>query len=192
MKPFEFVLVIVSVIVGLGLTEFAIGMADLIQSYQTAIFYWPFAALIGLGFIGCLNYWGTVYKLRHVTSWSIPNIGVVFMSGMIFFIITSITFPNPNTFDQNYERHFNANIRIIFALLFLLVVFYMLESFLIRKVRKLKKYAIGIAFVLVILSGVVINNKTYQAALTVVLLIMQIYYMAFTKVTIDDKEAERT
>src|SRR5690349_244373 len=107
MKPFEFVLIIVSVIIGLALTEFALGMTYMIKVSKTAHLYWPHLIVCFLGFITCLNYWGTVYKLRKVSKWTIPNIGIVFISGMIFYAMTHINFPDPNNFDQNYERHFN-------------------------------------------------------------------------------------
>jgi hypothetical protein len=177
MKPFEFVLIIISVIVGLALTEFAIGVAFMIQHYRTAHFYWPHLVMAAFGIISCLNYWATLYRLRKVESWTVAQIGLVFATGLIFFITTKIYFPDPNTFDLDYEAYFHANVKIIFVLMICFLVVWALEAFKIRKVRQIKKYAIMLVFILMSLSGVLIDNHLYIGILGSVMLFMQVVYM---------------
>jgi hypothetical protein len=188
MKPFEFVLVIISVIVGLALTEFAIGVSYMIQNFRTAHFYWPHITVMLFGLVSCLNYWGTVYKLRKIDAWSIMHIGLVFLSGLIFFIMTKLYFPDPDKFDLDYERYFKDNIKITFALMICFVISFMLEAIVIRKVRQLRKFTIMIVFILAISSGLLIDNHLYVGILTVILLLMQIAYMVRTKTLIADRE----
>lgn len=186
MKPFEFVLVIISVIVGLALTEFAIGVSYMIRNYQTAHFYWPHIVLMLCGLISCLNYWGTVYKLRRVEIWSLTYIGIVFLSGLIFFLMTKIYFPDPEGFDLDYEKYFNEHVTIIFILMDCFVVSFILEIVIIRKVRQFKKFVMMIVIMLVILSGVIIRDKTYVSMLTVVILLLTTtYYSRAASLTVD-------
>lgn len=188
MKPFEFVLVIISVIVGLALTEFAIGVSHMIINYEAANFYWPYIVLMLCGLMSCLNYWATVYKLRRVQTWTVSYIGIVFLSGLIFFIMTKIYFPDPDKFDQDYERYFNEHVRTIFVLMICFVISFILEAMVIRKVRGFKKFAMMIAFIAVILSGVIIRNSVYVSMLTIVILVMQTIYYSRTGTLVGDKE----
>jgi hypothetical protein len=188
MKPFEFVLVIISVIVGLALTEFAIGVSYMIINYERANFYWPYIVLMLCGLMSCLNYWATVYKLRKVQTWTVSYIGIVFLSGLIFFIMTRIYFPNPDKFDQDYQRYFHENVRTIFVLMICFVISFILEAVVIRKVRGFKKFGMMIAFILVILSGVIVRNDFYVNILTIVILLMQTIYYSRTGNLVADQE----
>jgi len=186
MKPFEFVLVIISVIVGLALTEFAIGLSHMIKNYQSAHFYWPHIVLMLCGLISCLNYWGTVYKLRKVETWTLTYIGLVFLSGLIFFLMAKVYFPDPEGFDLDYERYFNDHVGIIFTLMICFVISFILETVIIRKIRKIKKFIMMIVIILVILSGIIIRNETYVGVLTVVILLLTtIYYSRAASLTAD-------
>jgi hypothetical protein len=186
MKPFEFVLIIVSVVIGLALTEFALGVAEMIKMYRTAHYYWAHFVMCIYGFMSCLNYWGTVYRLRHIKRWTVSQMGIVFITGMIFFAMTHIVLPNTEHFDQNYERYFHENMTVIFILMISFVIFFMLESWMIRKLRKPKSYLVGIGFIAAISSGVIINNESYRAVLTAVLMLLQAYNMYANKVVINE------
>src|SRR5262245_46430844 len=129
MKAFEFVLIIVSLIVGLALTEFAIGLADMIKIVDTAHYYWAHILWMLYGFVGCMSYWVTVYKLRNVEVWSIFRIGLVFTSGLLFFVMTRLVFPDRENFDHDYEKYFYAHIGIQLVILILYVICYGLESY---------------------------------------------------------------
>ena len=186
MKPFEFVLIIVSVIIGLALTEFALGVAEMIKMHRTAHYYWAHFVLCIYGFMSCLNYWGTVYRLRHIKRWTVWQMGIVFLTGMIFFSMAHIAIPSTDNFDQDYERYFHENVAVTFILMIGFVIFFMLESWMIRKSRKPKSYLVGLGFIAVISTGVMINNETYRAVLTVVLMLLQAYNMYANKVVMDE------
>ncbi|SRR5258707_7177444 len=188
MKPFEFVLIIISVIVGLALTEFAIGVAYMIQNYDTAHYYWPYIVLMAVGFMSCMTYWATVYKLRKIPTWTIAHIGLVFSSGLLLFVMAKIYFPDPNKFDLDYEKYFNNNVRTLFSLMICFVISYSLEAIVIRKVRQIRKFVMMFLFVLVTLSGIIISNSLYISVLTIVLFLMQLFYMSRTNFSIADKE----
>jgi hypothetical protein len=189
MKPFEFVLVIISVIIGLVLTEFAIGISYMIQYYRTAIYYWPHIAFLGFGFIGCLNYWGSLYRLRNLSTWTVPQMGMIFTTGLFFCISSQIITPDENNFDHNYKRYFHENANVLYSLLICLVTSLMIETYLIKKVRRLKWYLVMSINISLALSGMVIDNENYKGALAVILLIVQIYNMYSTRVIIDENVA---
>jgi hypothetical protein len=189
MKPFEFALVIVSVIIGLALTELAIGVADMIRIYRSAHIYWAHILLCTLGLVTCINYWATLYKLRNINRWPTPNLAIVVIGGLLFFILGRLLFPEMSSFDKNYERYFHENVATLLTLNILFIILLMLEAFMIRKVKKLKSYFFGMVFIAILFSGVVIDNKVYREILTVIYFTMYIYFMFTSKVIIYDNEA---
>lgn len=188
MKPFEFVLIIVSVIIGLALTEFALGVADMIKMHRTANYYWAHMVLGVYGFMSCLNYWGSVYRLKRLKAWTVPQMGIVFLTGMFFYAMTHLVFPSSQNFDYDYKRYFHENIAVIFILMIGFVVFFILESLLVRRSRKFRSYLVGLGFIATIATGLIIANETYRAVLTAILGLMQVYNMYANRVIIYDAE----
>jgi len=187
MKAFEFVLIVVSLIVGLALTEFATGVADMIRTLHRAHFYWAHIILIAYGFISCLTYWTTIHKLRRVNRWSVFHIAIVLMSGLLFFISTRIVFPDRDTFDLDYEKYFNDQVSTIFIMVILYIIFYMLESFVIKGVRKWRSYGMRGFSIMLLLSGVVIQHETYRAGLVLVLFLLQLYFIYSMRIVVEDE-----
>ena len=68
------------------------------------------------------------------------------------------------------------------------VISFILEAVVIRKVRGFKKFVVMIAFILVILSGVIVRNDFYVKMLTIVILLMQTVYYSKTGNLVADKE----
>lgn len=190
MKPFEFILIIISVIVGLALTEFAIAVAFMIQNYQKIHFYWPHLVFGAFGLISILNYWATVYRLKKVERWTVAQFGLLFATGLIFFIITKIHFPGRDAFNLDYETYFHENIRTILILVICFLLVWMLEAFAIRKVRKINRYTVMLIFILMCLSGVFIDNPLYIGILGSVMLAMQILYMHRIGAKIEERAPE--
>lgn len=186
MKAFEFVLIILSLIIGLSLTEAAIGISYMIQNYKTANFYLPFAVMAVTGFLYILYYYSTLFKLKKVTTWSVPNLGLIFTTGLIFFVLTQIYFPDQSEFDQDYEKYFNENFTVVLALMLCFTVSYMLELFIVRKVRNPKVYFAVIIASLSIASGIMFDNDTYRFILSIFLFALQIYNIYWSKLTIND------
>jgi len=189
MKAFEFVLIILSLIIGLSLTEAAIGVSYMIQNYRTANFYLPFVVMAVTGFLYILYYYSTLFKLKKVTKWSVPNIGLIFTSGLIFFVLTQIYFPDQSDFDQDYEKYFNENFTVVLTLMLCFTLSYMLELFIVRQVGNSKVYFAVVVASLSIISGIIVSNQNYRFILTIFLLALQIYNIYWSNLTIKDSEA---
>ena len=188
MKPFEFVLIILSLIIGLSLTEAAIGISYMIQNYRTANFYLPFAIMAITGFLYILYYYSTLFKLKKVTTWSVPQLGLIFTTGLIFFVLTQIYFPDQSDFDKDYEKYFNENFTVVLMLMLCFTLSYMMELFIVRKVRNPKVYLAVIVASVSITSGIIIDSENYRFVLTIFLFMLQLYNIYWSNLTIRDSE----
>jgi len=51
MSPFEYVIVLISIILGLGITLVLTGIAELIRKWNAIKIFWPYLIWIGLVFV---------------------------------------------------------------------------------------------------------------------------------------------
>lgn len=187
MKPFEYVLVIISVIIGLSLTEFAFGISYMIQNFRTAVYYAPYFAGLIFNFLVILHYWITLYSSREKNHWTVPQIGIVFIQALCYYVLTQIAVPDPTNFNQNYKEYFDTNAAALYAVGVLVCISLLAESCILRRTRPLKWYIItGILFTLT-LSGLLVDNTTFRGLLMMVIILpAQIYNMYVMKVVVKE------
>lgn len=187
MKPFEFVLVITSVVIALALAEFASMVGYMIQNYRVSTLSVPYLALMIAGLAGGLNYWGTVYLLRKVSEWNNLKMGLLFLTGLTYYATARVFIPDPMTFDNDYVQFFHENISTAFAMMICFVFSVVVESLILRKGRPKRWYFIMSIFVLLMLSGIFIDNHQYREVLAFVILALQGVNLAVNRVVIVDK-----
>ena len=110
MDRFSFVMVLLSIIVGLGVTELLTNVARQIQNRATARFYWVHGLLVMLVFIALLQQWWESWDQRLVETWSFPILLLMLGGPIGLYVISHLLFPDdPEGVD--FERHYYANTR---------------------------------------------------------------------------------
>ncbi len=95
MSLFEFLMVLVSLIVGLGLTEVLKGSARMIRSRDSLNIYWVHIVLILTIFIALLQQWWEIWGLRDTPEWTFPGL-LMMMGGPVgLYLIAHLLFPKP-------------------------------------------------------------------------------------------------
>jgi hypothetical protein len=187
MKPFEFVLVMISVILGMSLTESAIGIAWIIQNHRTVILYAPYLAFVIYGISLILTYWGSLYKLRNFDRWTIPQFASLFFTALCLSVATKIFFPEHDSFSQNYKQFFYENINAWYSVGIGLTIVLAFETYFVRRLRRKKPYMMFAFNILLILSALLISNADYKALIPFILLLGQVYIIYSSKIIIEDK-----
>lgn len=188
MKPFEFVLVIISIIIGLAFAEFANEVAYMIKNYKTSVFSLPYLLIMITGVIGGLNYWSTIYMTRKLMVWDNLKIGLMFLSSLTYYIIARVYLPDSNSFNGNYAEFYHEVIGISLFMMICWIISIMFESYFFKKDRPLKWYIVMSVFVLLIASGVFITNRVYREVLSFILFGLQAINLVVNKVVIKDDE----
>lgn len=94
MDRFSFVMVLLSIIVGLGVTEILTNVARQIQARSRTKFYWLHAVLVALVFVALLQQWWESWDQRTVEVWTFPIL-VLMMGGPIgLYIISHLLYPS--------------------------------------------------------------------------------------------------
>lgn len=122
MDRFSFVIVLLSIIVGLGVTELLTNLARQIQNRSTTKFYWLHTLLACLVFIALLQQWWESWDQRFVENWSFPILLLMLGGPIGLYVISHLLFPN-NMDDVDYRDHYYKNTRVIYLIGALTVIF---------------------------------------------------------------------
>ena len=116
MTPFEYVSVLISIILGLGISQLVTGIADIVHQWERVKLYWPHMLWIGFIFFLHIQEWWTLYELRTLTSWKLHTFLFTILYPINLFILARILFPF-GTMDQgtDFKEFYFQNFRRIFV-----------------------------------------------------------------------------
>jgi hypothetical protein len=132
MTPFEYVTVLISIILGMGITQIITGVADLVNHWNRVRIYWPHLLLIVLVFFLQIQEWWDTYELRKFESLRLPTFLFVLFYPINLFILARILFPlvQPEG-DIDLSAFYRSNYRKFFWWASVLPVLSMLNNILV-------------------------------------------------------------
>jgi len=121
MSLFEFLMVLVSIIIGLGIAEILTGVARQIRCRGSTRGYWVHSLLVGTIFVALIQQWWEIWGLRGVPEWSF--IGLVMMLGgpVGLFLIAHLLFPEP-MHGADFRHYYDGEMRPVWWLAAMTVV----------------------------------------------------------------------
>lgn len=116
MGLFEFIMVMLSIIVGLGVAELLTGVASVLQNRVTVKVYWLHVILTAVIFLALLQQFWEAWGLRDVPTWSFGAL-LQFLGGPIcLYLCARLLFPDPIK-GGDLETHYYGAMRPIWLLL---------------------------------------------------------------------------
>jgi hypothetical protein len=91
-SPFEYVTVLIAIILGMGLTKVVSGLTKLVQHSEKVKIYWPHLILIFLIFIIHIQEWWELYSLLHF-KWRLPVFLFLILYPVNLYVLATILFP---------------------------------------------------------------------------------------------------
>ena len=125
MSPFEYVIVLVSIILGLGITTILTGLAELIKHRQLR-WYAPYIIWLVLVFVLHIHEWWESYSLKSIETWRLPMFLFIILYPINLYVLAHLLFPsdlksdfNPKDFYlNNYPKFFiSAIISVILSII---------------------------------------------------------------------------
>jgi hypothetical protein len=122
MTPFEYVSVLISIILGLGIAVLLTGLADIIRNYHTVKVYWPYLVWILIVFILHIQEWWISYSLRSEMEWTLPHFLFIITYPIVLFILAHLLFPQKWTkkgvdlkvfYFNNFPKYFGAALLLL-------------------------------------------------------------------------------
>jgi hypothetical protein len=104
MALFEFLLVLVSIIIGLGIAELLSGTARLLRARRSVAFYWLHWLLIGGVGFAMLQIWWEAWSLRDLPEVSFLQLCLLLASPIALFLMAHLLFPAEDDMDSLREE----------------------------------------------------------------------------------------
>jgi len=116
MDEFSYLSVLITIILGLGITQLMTGLGWLIVSRESVRLYWPTVAWVGLLLIFHILTWWTMFGLRNYREWNFLAFLIVLLQPIVLYLLAALILSNLTDLKANYY----ANARWFFSLLVLL------------------------------------------------------------------------
>lgn len=116
MGPFEYLSLLTSVVIGLGITRLLAGVGRVLQGRFRFRHYWVHLLWSLNVFLFLLLNWWILYRWRDHGAWSFYLFDFVLLSPIVSFLLTVLLYPEPMSDEADLEAHFFANHRWFFGL----------------------------------------------------------------------------
>jgi len=93
MSHFEFIMLMLTIIIGLGLAELLTNVARQIKAGKVSKPYWVQSIVVATILIALLQQWWESWGLQQVDNWSFPIVLMLMLPSIGLFIISHLLFP---------------------------------------------------------------------------------------------------
>jgi hypothetical protein len=128
-SPFEYITVLISIILGMGITEILSSAGNVILRWNNVKLYWPHTVLVLLVFVFHFQEWWVVFELRSYQYWRLPIFLFVILYPVNLYILARILFPQKwKNKGTDLRAFYYENCRRIFLFIFSLAVLSILDN----------------------------------------------------------------
>lgn len=117
MDAFNYLTVMVSIVMGLGLTQLLAGIGNFVQIRRRVRFYWLHTIWVLLLISLHMHMWWSFWVLRQVTDWNYATFAFVLVGPALLVIASHIAVPELIDGQIDIERHYYDTRTIFFGLL---------------------------------------------------------------------------
>jgi hypothetical protein len=107
-SPFEYVTILVSIILGLGITKILSSLAELLYDFRRVRFFWVHSIWVVLILYIHVQEWFILYELKDYPSWKLPVFLFILLYPITLFLAANMLFP---VIDKNQ----NVDLKIFFC-----------------------------------------------------------------------------
>jgi hypothetical protein len=118
MSAFEYLSVLISIILALGMTRVLAGVGEMLQARSRRHIYWVHAVWIVNVFLYLVVAWWIFYRWRNQQPWTFFLFIFVLISPTILYLVSILLFPPESDLEESidYKTHYYANHRAFFVL----------------------------------------------------------------------------
>jgi hypothetical protein len=117
MQMFEYVIVLISIVIGLALTHLMQGIAGLIKSPGRERMWWVHLVWVVYMFLSIVFWWWWEFQLQRIATWSFPIYLFVVFYAFYLYLICAVLFPRDLEGYDGFKDYFLASRRWFFGLL---------------------------------------------------------------------------
>ena len=128
MDPFAYLSVLVSIVLGLGLTQLLKGFSRWLELRRAFGAFGPTIAWATFLLLVHFQTWWSMYGMRGYANWNFMQFSMVLLQPIVLFLLAVLVFPSPSSPYQTLRDHFFHQRRWFFALFLTLLVVSLLKD----------------------------------------------------------------
>lgn len=134
-NPFEYVSMLISLILGLGITQLLSALTDLLYHYKKVKFYWPHSIWIVFILFLHIQDWFITFQLKDKWIWNLPELFFVLLYPVALFAVAKLLLPTNESEEKTNMKVFYKNqFPVIFFIVGISIILSMLFNvFLLQK-----------------------------------------------------------
>lgn len=94
MTPFDYLSVLNSIVLGLGITQLLSGFASMMRSRRRVTMYWPVPVQMAAVFLITVQLWWALFTLQYEKHWNFAQFLVVLMQPVSVFLAAALITPD--------------------------------------------------------------------------------------------------
>ena len=94
MDEFSYLSVLISIILGLAVTQILQGFRGLLLSRARIRVYWPVIAWAFLLLLVCFQHWWSMFGMRNRHDWTFLQFATVLLNAILIYMVTGLVFPD--------------------------------------------------------------------------------------------------
>ena len=157
MSAFEYVTVLISIVIGLGITQILRGVASILKKIKKVKFYWPHIIWIVFTLLLHIQEWWVTYELKTYAPWRLPAFLFIMIYPINLFLMSRLLFPD--SFKRkclNLKYYYFGNFRKLYLLLSISAVLSILYNLFILNLS-IESQVLQFLLVLVLSTSAIIN-----------------------------------
>lgn len=164
MDAFAHLSVLISIVLGLGITNLLMGLARVVQMRGRVKVYWPTIVWALVLLLLHVQTWWSMFGLRTVETWTFVAFGLTLMQPILLFFLSALVLPD---FDRDEALDLRANYfaqaRWFFGIILALLLTSLARTFALQgRLPMGEDFAFHLAFIAGVIPGVVVTNETFH------------------------------
>ena len=178
MSPFEYIVVLISIILGMGITQLLTGLSSIVLRWNTVKIYWPHAVVTLLIFILHIQDWWATWELQSIKLWYLPLFLFIIFYPVNLYVLTRILFPLRWGKSTDLKEFYFQNFRKIYLFMIFLPIHAILSNLFISG-HPFSSQLLQVGLTLVLLFFVSMNRQEEWLHKTLAVLFLAICIITF-------------
>ena len=180
MSPFEYITVLVSIILGLGVAQIVTGLAHFLHSGNKVKLYWPHFLWIIMIFFLHIQEWWVFYEYKTFPQWKLLTFIFVILYPIGLFIQARILFPFDNFEEEtDLKAFYYENYRVYFGSVAIMAILSIIDNVLLRGLDITEQFIqMGLIIVMMSIAVFKIRNEWVHKIMAILLLGIMVAGMA--------------
>jgi hypothetical protein len=179
MDEFSYLSVLLSVILGLAITQILTGFRGLVLSRAQVRLYWPVVAWAFLWLLACVQSWWAMFGMRLRHGWTFAEFAVVLLQTVLTYMVAGLIFPDLfGTEPIDLRASFYAHRRWFFLLALGVIVTSVAKDVVLSgTLPSAANLGFHVVFGALLLTGAVTSRERFHKALPIVGIALLIAYI---------------